>query len=289
MGKYMGRPARFNKKVFTSFVVLFIWIAISLTGIVLYFTPPGRIANYIYWTFLGLSKTQWQTIHTIFAFLFVIFGSLHLYFNWVVFWSYLKSKVAQGIKMKKELAWAFLLFSLILLITITGIPPVSNVMDFGEDLKNSWGGSQAEPPVPHAERMTLVEYSKFTQTDLNENLNKLIQVGLKNVDSLIVIETLAEKNNLTPQQIVSKMKPPQTSFSQSYGGQGAYGFGRKTVEQICSENGIEFDIAKVRLNVHGITFKDSDNLRQLAENYEVKPYDLVEIIKGTFKNSDELH
>jgi hypothetical protein len=94
----MKRPVKFNTKVFISFNTVFIWIILFVAGIVLYLSPPGRIAKWVEWKILELTKTNWQSVFTTFSFSFILTGSLHLYFNWVLFRSYLKSKTARALR-----------------------------------------------------------------------------------------------------------------------------------------------------------------------------------------------
>ena len=273
----MNRPARFNKKAFVSFAVLFIWIIIALTGIVLYFAPPGRIAHWVEWRFLGLTKEGWQAVHTIFALLFIVAAAFHLYYNWVVFWSYLKSKVQAGIKMRRELVWSGILTIVILIMTMGAVPPFSSVMDFGEYLSDSWGNEQDEPPIPHAELLTLKNFAEKTNQDLKAILRSLNREGLKGIDSLAVVGDIAKINNLTPQEVANKISL-KSEFSVETGV--GSGYGRKTVSEICRELSLKEEAALKRMKNAGIKFKDGDNLRSIANSNNVKPTDIVKIIKG---------
>ncbi len=279
----MARPAKFNKKAFVSFLTLFYSIVIILTGVVLYFAPPGRVAHWVEWKFLGLTKEEWQAVHTIFSFIFVVIAGYHLYYNWVVFWSYLKSKVVDGIKMKKELLWSGVLTVAVLGLVLGNVPPFSTVMDFGEYLSNSWSNEQTEPPVPHAELFTLKDYCQETGLNLERVMQKLQRKGLQGVDSLITICELAEKNGLTPAELAQKISEKPASGS---GVPTGYGFGRMTVSQICEQQGIDERQARNRLEEARIKFKENETLRTIANRVDLKPWDLVKIMKGEPLNGD---
>ncbi len=281
----MARPAKFNKKAFVSFSILFMGIIITLTGIVLYFAPPGRVAYWVEWKFLGLTKENWQAVHTIFAFLFAIAVGFHIYYNWVIFWSYIKSKVQRGIKMGRELAWAGGLTILILVLTIAQVPPFSTVMDFGEYLSDSWSNEQTEPPIPHAELLSLKEYCEKTELPLEEVLQRLRNQGVKGVDSLKTIGEIAEINGITPAELGQKISGKSASGSNGAG----YGYGRMTIAQICRQLQIPESLAVERLKTAGINFQPEEILRDIAERNEVKPIDLFKIIKGEAKNQENIH
>jgi len=72
-----------------------------VSGIILYIAPPGRIAKWTSIPIIGLEKYQWQALHTIFTFLFIIANGFHLFFNWKPFLSYLSNKRKQVLRLIK--------------------------------------------------------------------------------------------------------------------------------------------------------------------------------------------
>ena len=282
----MARPAKFNGKSFVSFLVLFYIIILTITGIVLYFSPPGRVANWVEWRFLGLTKTGWQSVHTIFSFTFVVLAGFHLYYNWVVFWSYLKSKVQAGIKMKRELILSGSFTSIILVLTILNFPPFSSVMQLGDYLSESWSNESTEPPIPHAELLTVKDYAQKTDLSLYKALQNLHLAGLKGIDSLAVIGDIAQLNGLTPNEVALKLSN-QTIYQQSV--QQYFGFGRMTINQVSKELKIEPGIAIDRLKNSGLKFSQDQILKKIAEENNLKPLDIVNIIKGEDQNEGGEH
>jgi hypothetical protein len=59
----------------TSFFTLFGFIIMSITGLVLYIEPAGRVAYWITWQFAGLTKTDWGNIHILSSLLFIVAGA----------------------------------------------------------------------------------------------------------------------------------------------------------------------------------------------------------------------
>jgi hypothetical protein len=151
----MAKSGRFNTRAFTSLYMVISGLFIAATGLVLYLAPAGRVAHWVDWRFIFLTKEQWQAVHTIFSLIFVIAVVLHLYFNWAILWSYLKNRMKAGVRMKRELGTAALFTLAVFGLTLFGIPPFKTVMDFGTYLTDSWATEQTEPPVPHAEELTL--------------------------------------------------------------------------------------------------------------------------------------
>lgn len=53
-------------KKITSLTMLFAMLVMTYTGIILFITPPGRIANWSNWEIFGLTKEEYAQIHTTF-------------------------------------------------------------------------------------------------------------------------------------------------------------------------------------------------------------------------------
>jgi hypothetical protein len=136
-----------NKKTFhwrgwTTFVVTISFIVDTLSGIILYIAPPGRVEKWIQWKIWGLTKDQWAAVHTIFGYVLLIIVAIHLYYNWRIFISFLWSKAKNVLNLKRELALSVVACLLIFLGSIWSIPPFSTVMEIGDYFK---GGVGEEP------------------------------------------------------------------------------------------------------------------------------------------------
>jgi hypothetical protein len=81
----------------TSFLATLSFVAMTVSGVVLYFTPRGRTATWTDWRVWGWSKQQWADVHTTTSTLFVLAAVMHVWLNWRVLWSYLKGKAASGL------------------------------------------------------------------------------------------------------------------------------------------------------------------------------------------------
>ncbi len=93
----------FKFRGMTTFLVTISFIVDTVSGIILYFAPPGRIAHWTNWKFWGLDKEEWVAIHTIFGYLLLIIVGLHLYYNWKTFMNFLWDKVRRALNLKWEL------------------------------------------------------------------------------------------------------------------------------------------------------------------------------------------
>jgi len=274
----MPASTKFHWKVFVSFYVVFSFLALAVSGIVLYVSPPGRIANWSVWRLLLLSKAQWQAVHTIVALAFLVAAGFHIYFNWKVLVAYLKSKLQAGIRMKRELAAASLTGAAILAVSITGMPPFGTVMDVGEDIKNSWSTASSEPPVPHAELMTVERLSETVKIPTEKAVANLERQGIKVAQPAMTVQQIADANRLTPQQVYQKIQSedakPKVSLAE--GG----GWGRMNVQQVCERFNVPLDAGVARLQAAGIQASATTMIRELATARGKTPIDIAKIVVG---------
>jgi hypothetical protein len=274
----MSRTRWFHWRVFVSFYVVLSFLTLAVSGLVLYVAPPGRVANWSIWTLGALSKAQWQAVHTLFSFMFIVAAGFHLYFNWKVLMAYLRSKLVDGLRMKWELAGASAAAVLLLTFSIADLPPFSTVMAFGEGVKNSWSTSATEPPLPHAELLSVEKLADTVKIPADKIMENLARNGIPVESRDVTIGQLAERHNLSPQQVYQKIQSddakPKVSVLQSGG------WGRMTVEQLCERAGITIDTGLERLRAQGLEATGSTGLRELGTRLGKSPIDAAKIIVG---------
>ncbi|MCA9733809.1 MAG: DUF4405 domain-containing protein [Deferribacteres bacterium] len=269
------KQKKFNWRAFVSLYVTFSFIIMVISGIVLYLSPAGRIAKWTHVYILGLEKESWQAIHIIFTFLFVIAGGFHIWYNWKPFTSYLRTKIQQNISLRKELFTSSLVVLFLLVATLANIPPFSTVIEFGETLTDSWATEQTEPPVPHAESMTFVELAAAIDKPVEGLMENLHNSGIS-ANKNEIVKDVATRNDLTPLEVFEKMKTVKTvSPSSPYAGRG---LGRKSLREVCSTLQLDLEKSIALLQESGIQAEAEMTLKDIAEKYDKKPVDLMEII-----------
>lgn len=193
----------FSWRAFISFGLFFSFTIIFVTGIVLYIAPAGRIARWGNWELFGFSKADWESIHTVFSYVFAILSILHLFsINWKVFLSYLKNQAHKGLIKKKELFFSSIFTAFILIGIVFSIPPISTVMTFGNHLSESWENKETEPPIPNAELLTLVELSEQSASMSIEDI--IHKLNINNIKFNSTNDNLAEigiLNKISPRDI----------------------------------------------------------------------------------------
>lgn len=269
----------FQWRGWTTFVLTIAFVVDTISGIILYIAPPGRIAHWTHWTVWGLDKEQWGAIHTVFGYVLLIIAGIHIYYNWKMFTYFIWSKIRKALNLKWELVAAAVLSLVIFLGTIWDIPPFSTTMNLGERFKESWEESEAEVPIAHAELMSLQEFTEKIKVPLDQAIDALNSKGYTVKDAQQTLGEIAKEHNTSPDKLYEAMKSEGVKPTVPESIEGT-GLGRKTLEAICAEKGLSLDEALLRLKDKGIDAKGSDNLKEIANKYEKTPLELFNIIKG---------
>jgi hypothetical protein len=276
---------RFNFRSFTSFMLTWAFLALVVSGAVLYVAPPGRIANWTRWQLIILTKEQWQAVHTLTALAFLVGGAFHLLkFNWKSFVTYLRKKTENRPSFRIELISSLALSVLILAGTIAHQVPFRTIMTAGESVRASWEDPATIPPIPHMEEMTLAEFARNIQMDPGKLMQSLKDLGFTPNDQNEPLQDLAKRSGRSPVQVYTSLKNNVPASSpathQPAAGAGGRGQGFKTLAELAGEYGISAEAAVQSLAAKGIAAKPEDKMRDIANRSGRKPYEVIEILKG---------
>ena len=286
---------QFSWRPFFSLLAAVSFIGMTFTGVILFVVPPGRIANWTGWTLLALTKHQWIGLHDWFSIIFVVASGFHLYFNWKLFVSYFKSKITRAFALRAEWVAALVVCVIAFVGTVVGVTPFSSLLEWNENIKNSWDSPQQRGPIPHAELLTLAELAdKAPGVEFETMLENLKQHGIEVESPDAVLGELAEANGLTPAQLyniaLGQRGAGGGSGAQSGagGGSGAQsgaggggGFGRLTLKQYCEQIGLDVDTAIQRLKDKGFQAASETTIRAIADSADVHPSQVRAIIEAS--------
>jgi len=277
---------KFRWKVFTSLTLTLNFFLASVSGIALFLTPRGRIANWTDWTFLGLAKDGWEAVHLSSITLMLIFGLLHLFwFNWKPFLGYLGKKLGKGLKFPLEISITVVLFLIVFFGTIYEVPGVIAVAELRDYVKDSYEVQNDQPPIPHAEELTLQQFSKtILQQPVKEVLVELEKLGWKTDNKEILISDLAAQYGVSPKKIMDSLSADSEHNNEhsedSPKGTHGYGYGRMTLQEICEGNGIGLNSAISKLKAQGVADVDgSTKVKSIADKLGIKPNEVLNKLK----------
>ena len=192
-------------KKITSLTMLLSMLVMTFTGILLFITPPGRVANWSNWEILGLTKELIAQIHTTFMVLFIIMTILHIFYNLRPMISYMKNSARQFVLFTKEMIIASILTIIFLFGTIYEISPFSNFLNFGDDIKNSWEKSSGTAPYSHAELSSLNSFTKKMSFDLTASKEILVKNNIIFQEEQSLSQ-IAKENDISPSFIYELLK-----------------------------------------------------------------------------------
>ncbi len=275
-----GTPMKktFRWRVFISFGLFIALFMMLVSGVILYISPPGRVANWTDWRLIGLTKTGWRNQHLIFGFAFTLLSLFHLFLvNWKAFLCYLKTKTAEGVRPPKELV-AILLFSSFFGVgTYYGLEPFSAIIQFGNRISSSWESQEKRAPIPHAELMTLTELSQQPGMggDPEALKAKLEKAGLTVASSKETLAAIAEANGMAAEHVYEMLAPGENGKSQLSG----KGFGQRTLQQIADESGVSAASLQLALRQKRIEAKTDTPLKTIAEQNNIEMRELRQLLE----------
>ena len=282
-----------NLRSFTAFMVTTAFAVMVVTGVVLFVVPQGRIANWVDWRLLGLGKEAWGDIHLLFGTVFIVAGVAHLYpYNWKAFKNYLAKRVSGRLDLKRPKREVVLAIAATLLLVagaIADVPPFSYLFQLNETAKQAWVASpEYEPPFGHAEELPLASIARKTGMDLDKALAELKARGLRVDGPSDRLNRVARVNGLSPMDVYMVIrqfeKRPDVKTLVTFTPEAVEdrfegtGVGRKTLEQILNEVGMDFAAARKRLAAAGIEVSKDDTMRAVADRHDLSPIDVLKTI-----------
>ena len=261
-----------NLKKITSLTMMFVMLIMTYTGIMLFISPPGRIANWANWKLLGLSKESYAQIHSIFMALFIIMALIHVYYNWKPLTSYMKNTAKEMVFFTKDMLVAVILTTVFLLGTIFWIPPFSSFLDFGKGIKNSWEKEYGTAPYSHAELASLKAFVKKMGYDL-EKSQEILKTNNIKFEVTQSLTQIANENSLSPQFVYVLLRK---NFEKE--GEETIqltGLGRKTISEVAETLRLSNTEFITKLKALGIEAKEDEKFKDVAEKYDMSPMDVV--------------
>lgn len=121
-----------------SFSMLWSFLVLFGSGIILFIAPRGRFANWNDWTLMGLDKEQWILLHILFAIFFLVLSCFHIFLNRKALISYLYRKHQETRFRWREATLALLLTLVLIVLTVFSLPPTPQVEGLQERIKDHY-------------------------------------------------------------------------------------------------------------------------------------------------------
>ena len=267
-------------KKITSLTASLSFIFLVLTSVILYIVPHGRVAYWADWHLWGLTKTEWGNIHINLGLLFLLVIILHIYYNWKAIVSYLKNKAKQVTVFTKNFNIALFITFVFIAGTYMEAPPFRWVLEINETIKDAAAEKYGEPPYGHAELSTLKILSSRMGLDLTKSMKRLKEAGVKFEGEKETLQKIAKLNKISPRQVYLFMKPPQGVVqTDKLPKTPQPGLGNSALADICQQYNLNIPIILRGLADKDIKASAEMNLKKIAEQNNMSPTDVYEIIK----------
>ncbi|VVS90942.1 DUF4405 domain-containing protein [Desulfoluna spongiiphila] len=194
----------------TSLTLLFSFVVLTVSSIVLYVMPHGRVAYWADWHFWGLAKGDWDNIHINSGLLFLAAACLHLVLNWHLILAYVGRKVKGLRHVSVECAGAFVLTLAVVLGTVLMLPPFTFTVELSDTLKDRGERRYGTPPYGHAELSSIDVLSRRMGLDPGVSLRNLAASGMTVAGGDRSLRDVAQENRTTPKAIYDVMRRGQS-------------------------------------------------------------------------------
>jgi hypothetical protein len=264
-------------KKIISLTLAWTFLVSTISGLVLFISPPGRIAYWANWNIIGFTKTQWAQLHITTTLLIVFIVIWHLYYNWKPFTSYMKNKITKAFSATKELIISLAIVLVIVTGSFTQVPPFNWIVNLSDYISEEWEVNYGTPPYNHAELDTLKIFTKRLNINFDIASSKLNKNGIKFNEHDILL-TIAIENNLSPQDIY-RMIDTNNGIEHNIKKLEGAGLGKKTLSQVCTLRGLNIEHVLQLFKEQGISGYSDDKFKDIALKNNVTPTDLLQIIE----------
>ena len=287
MGTEKKPVKKTSYRAMTSLVTTWSFIIATVTGVVLFIVPQGRIAYWVNWKLWELTKEGWTDLHVIFSIVFVIVGVAHLVYNWKPFKNYMAERASGHVHVKRTVYGSLAITAVFFALSIFQLPPANWIFDLGTYFKEGWiVSTDYEPPFGHAEDVSLAGFTQRQRIDLKAAIAELDGAGIKVPEQQMKLKDIAALNSITPMDIYLVIKPLEqrpkmkTNFKvidveAQFSGTG---IGRKTLTQMAEQLNMDAVTAQARLAQANVTAKPGDKMKAIAEAHNLEAIELVKIM-----------
>jgi len=189
----------------TSLTLLFSFVVLTVSSIVLYVMPHGRVAYWADWHFWGLAKGDWDNIHINSGLLFLAAGCVHIVLNWRLILAYVGRKVPGLRHVSLECVGALGLTLAVVMGTAWMLPPFTLTLELSGTLKDRGERRYGTPPYGHAELSSIDVLSRRMGLDPGVSLRNLTESGMKVTGGDRSLLEVAQENRTTPKAIYDVM------------------------------------------------------------------------------------
>ncbi|NMB71832.1 MAG: DUF4405 domain-containing protein, partial [Bacteroidales bacterium] len=198
-----GRP---TIRSLASLILVLSGIVVIVTSIVLLTGPPTHVAQFSDWKLVGLTKCQWNAVHVMTGLLFLVVSIFHVFLNWKPILSYVKCSGWRYSRLVAPVFVSFLITMYVGIGTLTGLPPMQQIIDWLRGTKIEYVRMYGVPPYGPAEKVSIKNLSGYMGWDLGQCIENMKKNGLKVGSTNQSVREIAENNGIPVGMVIESMR-----------------------------------------------------------------------------------
>ncbi|WP_419786853.1 DUF4405 domain-containing protein [Pseudodesulfovibrio sp.] len=264
-----------------SLTALLSFVVTLITSVVLYIVPHGRVAYWADWTFLGLSKDQWDGTHITIGTLFIVSLLLHIWLNWKPLMAYMKNRAREMVVLTGPMVVAVVLTLFVFFGTLLGLPPMRQILDFSASIKDEAVNTYGNPPFGHAELSELEKFCGYLGLDVDKAVAALKDAGYAlNEGKATLVKDIAKSKGVSPQRVFEDIRAGMGEGAGTLPADPPQGLGRMSLADVCKGFGLSEQDVLARLKAKSIEAKPEMTIKEIAASGGLQPRDIYNILRG---------
>jgi len=255
--------------------MLLSFIVVVYSGVFLFIVPEGKVAYWVNWQLLGLSKTQYAEVHDVGVLLFLVSSVLHIYLNWNVILNYLKNKSRKIVLFTPNFIAALVITLIFTAGSLYKFPPFESFLNIATSMDKYWAQEYGTPPFGHAELSGLKDLCSKMNLDFEKAKKILEEKGITVKSKNETLLKISERAGMTPAEVYKIIKPVRIEGSEEV----PTGLGKMTLEGVCKKYDIDIDKALDILKNQGFRVTHESPMKEISEQKGMLPMDIYKLIK----------
>lgn len=262
-------------KKIVSLTLAFSFLVMSITGIMLYIVPKGKVAYWANWKMFGLTKEQYGDIHITSMILFLVIAIWHIYNNWKPLINYIRDTTKKITLFKTELLIAITINILFVVGTLIEVQPFKTVLDINDEIKQYWEKEYGLPPYGHAEESSLKSFTKRIDVDIEQASELLKENGIVVEKNTQTLQNIAMSNGISAKVIYETIKQKENTNNTQ-----VKFLGRRTLQELSNMHKIDLNKSLYYLKEKGFKATSQTRMREASEELGLTPNQLFKKLKG---------
>lgn len=194
-------------------IALLSFCVMAATGIVMFLAPQSRVAYWNGWKLLGLSKRDYDAIHSTFMLLFLTAVVWHTVLNWKSLVDYMRRRTRNTVVVTPEFLLALAVCVLFFAGTVGRSIPFDQYLGIAGVAKDYWRETLGSPPWAPADATPLRQFcsrmesvvrhvgDRSVSIECDEALSILRKAGIVVEDVSQPLDDIAAANGTSPKAI----------------------------------------------------------------------------------------